>query len=322
MSKLQALLTITAVLCVGTTAAEAQCQTGVGPRYDVGYTGQVRVNDFGYSQFRPRVDYGGNPWSFSRACHECGRSQSGYRLGDYVPTWQRTNRLNRTNGINGPVCYDCSDPNCICDTPTSDYRSNYRPLSDYRSDRDYRSGIDYRSRFDDPWRSDFNRYDDFRSRDLDRDYRSRRDYDDLRFRNTQPRYNYTSTRSPNIVRWQTDLRRAAEQARAERRPMVVVFGADWCTYCKKMKAETFNDRRFVIEMNRVGFVPVQVDADRNQETVARLGIRSLPTTMIVGPDLKIVERVQGFRTAEQMTQILSRYGRSAEKDSDVKVASK
>ncbi len=319
MSKLQALLTIAAVLCVGNTS-QAQWQNGecsVGARSNVGYTPRHRAGDYGYSQFRPQVEFTGGTCSFSQACRDCGRTNVGYQPASYAPNSYRTNWLDS-------ACRDCNDPNCRCDASGAYRRSNYRSETDFGPDFGYRSRTDPRMRLEAPSSSDFDRYEDFRSRDYDRNQRPRVDYPDLRYPSngtTSPRYNYTSTR-PTAIRWQTDLRRAAEQARVERRPMVVVFGAEWCTYCKRMKAETFSDSRFVSEVARSQFVPVQVDADRNQQIVTRLGIRSLPTTLIVGSDLKIVERVQGFRTAEQMTQLLSRHRRSAEKDVDMKVAAK
>jgi thioredoxin-like negative regulator of GroEL len=89
-----------------------------------------------------------------------------------------------------------------------------------------------------------------------------------------------------------------------------------------MKAGTFRDNRFAQGVSRGGFVTVMLDADQNQSVVSRLGIRSLPTTLIVAPNMQIVERLEGYRTAEQFTLSLSRHSRSAENTSDVKVAAK
>jgi thioredoxin-like negative regulator of GroEL len=104
--------------------------------------------------------------------------------------------------------------------------------------------------------------------------------------------------------------------------MFVTIGADWCTHCERMKAGTFRDGRFIQGINRGGFVTVMLNADQNQSVVSRLGIRSLPTTLIVAPNMQIVERLEGYRTAEQFTLSLSRHSRSAEKISALKVAAK
>ena len=89
-----------------------------------------------------------------------------------------------------------------------------------------------------------------------------------------------------------------------------------------MKQTTWRDQRLVKAMNTAGVVPVRIDAKDNINVLARLGIKSLPTTFIVKPDLKIAERAQGYRTADQLLQALEKYTRSVEKKEDTRVAVK
>ena len=88
--------------------------------------------------------------------------------------------------------------------------------------------------------------------------------------------------------------------------MLVKIGADWCGYCKRMARETFVDSRIVRHVNEC-FIPVTLDAERNADLARRMGAEALPTTVIVTPDTRIVQRITGFRTAEQLGSDLTRY---------------
>lgn len=117
---------------------------------------------------------------------------------------------------------------------------------------------------------------------------------------------YESQR-PSIsgIRWNSDLRRAAAIATRENRPILVQVSAPWCGYCKQMKQETWTDRG-VVNMINNRFVAVEVNADEQRQFIEEMQIQSLPTTLVVSPDLRILKRVQGFQSAGQMLQMLSR----------------
>jgi thiol-disulfide isomerase/thioredoxin len=186
--------------------------------------------------------------------------------------------------------------------PGYDYGSTYRPARDYGN-------------------QDYSR--DLRSRELNgrpRTYSNPEPgYPSSGF---GPGYGYTSTGRTSGIRWQTELTPAAEFALQNRRPMIITVTAPWCSYCKKLKSESFEDAGFVRSVNAAQYVSVKIDSDVNKDLVSRMGIRSLPTTLIVSPDLRIVERMEGFRTAEQLSLSLRRHARTALKDSSVIIAKK
>ena len=135
-------------------------------------------------------------------------------------------------------------------------------------------------------------------RPTDRDIRR----EDVRFVPTR----YRSPRlSAGDVQWETDLREAAALARNTRRPLLVQVSAEWCTHCERMKADTYTDTR-IRRLLSENFIPVAVDADDQREFMQQMGIRSLPTTLIVAPDLKILERLQGFQSANSLLSAVSR----------------
>ena len=123
---------------------------------------------------------------------------------------------------------------------------------------------------------------------------------------TSPR-NSNETRRPAVqtISWNTDIRRAANLASRENRLILIQISAPWCSHCERMKNETYTDPNLIHLIGR-RFVAIEVNADDQKDFVEQMGIRSLPTTLIVAPDLRILNRSQGFQTSEQLMQTLSR----------------
>ncbi len=80
---------------------------------------------------------------------------------------------------------------------------------------------------------------------------------------------------PGGIHWQTDLNAAHRLSLQTQKPMLFVFGADWCTWCKKLEKSTLTDRELVAYIN-ANFVPIHIDADRDPRVVQILEAESLP----------------------------------------------
>jgi len=107
------------------------------------------------------------------------------------------------------------------------------------------------------------------------------------------------------IKWQTDLKQAATQARSEDKAMLIQIGASWCGFCHKMDRETYKDAKVIKHINSC-FVPIRVDADENSELVEAIGVAGLPTTVIITPQLKIVKKISGYVAAPEMQGHLSK----------------
>ena len=117
--------------------------------------------------------------------------------------------------------------------------------------------------------------------------------------------------------WRDSLRQALQESSEVRKPMLVEVSTTWCGYCKKMEKETFSDRRIVDHISEC-FVPVKVDGEQQRDFVKRIGIRSYPTTVILGSDMQVLAKITGYRTPEQLSQDLSTIcDRSHESTNDV-----
>lgn len=123
------------------------------------------------------------------------------------------------------------------------------------------------------------------------------------------------------IAWENDYRKAVELSRQSGRPMLVRVGADWCSFCQRMKRETFTDRRVITDVS-TGFIPVELDADRSRDLVRKMKVTTLPTILVIGSDLRILDKQEGFRSAAQLSQSLTRHLQRAQLMTPVKVASR
>lgn len=117
----------------------------------------------------------------------------------------------------------------------------------------------------------------------------------------------------NTIRWEEDIRAAAARSRATGQPMLIQVTATWCGYCQQMKRDTYTNAGIIAAINR-NFVAVRLDADANREIVGRMKIESLPTTLIVLPNLEVVERLEGFQSAAQLQTAIHRHTQRARLD--------
>jgi len=112
------------------------------------------------------------------------------------------------------------------------------------------------------------------------------------------------------IAWQSDFRKAAAEATRLKKPLLIEVTATWCTYCRKMKF-TYADAQIANHVNHC-FVPVAVDADANKRLMKSLGVESLPTTLIVSPQMKIVRRISGYQTSAKLGKQLRQICRAGQ----------
>ena len=101
-----------------------------------------------------------------------------------------------------------------------------------------------------------------------------------------------------------DIDRAFAQAKSQRKPVLLYWGATWCPPCNQLKATFFNTQDFAIQAR--DFVAVHVDGDRPgaQKLGARFKVRGYPTVILMNPDGAEITRLPGEADAEQVMAVL------------------
>jgi thiol:disulfide interchange protein DsbD len=114
-------------------------------------------------------------------------------------------------------------------------------------------------------------------------------------------------RSARDLAWEGSYERAVALAKAEGRPVIIDFWAEWCTACKELDRTAWSDPRVRAEASR--FVALKVDGtdagDAFQAVADRFGVLGMPTVVFVdGKGREVPERVTGAIDAGEMLQRL------------------
>ncbi len=110
-----------------------------------------------------------------------------------------------------------------------------------------------------------------------------------------------------VIAWQTKEGPATELAQREKKPMLIDFGAEWCTACKELDERTWPSPNVRAEAAR--FVAVKIDAtDEDDPETKRLtkkfGVVGLPTVILLDSQGKEKVRFTEFVAADKMTAAL------------------
>lgn len=115
--------------------------------------------------------------------------------------------------------------------------------------------------------------------------------------------------SPTGVAWRpaaadADVDRAFAQARNERKPLLLYWGAKWCPPCNQLQATLFNRQDFIAQSR--AFVAVSVDGDQPgaQKLGARFKVSGYPTLVLFAPTGAELTRLPGEVDAPQVMQLL------------------
>ncbi len=98
--------------------------------------------------------------------------------------------------------------------------------------------------------------------------------------------------------WTTDLDKAFEKAKVEKKSVLVEFtGSDWCPPCIAMRKNVFSKKEFV-DVASQKYILVELDfpkgdkaiAEKNEPMAKKYKIEGFPTVILFNPDQKEFSR--------------------------------
>jgi thioredoxin-like negative regulator of GroEL len=97
---------------------------------------------------------------------------------------------------------------------------------------------------------------------------------------------------------------AFARAAAQKKPVLMYWGASWCPPCNQLKATLFNRQDFATLSQN--FVAVHVDGDRPgaQRVSTRFKVSGYPTVVLFTPDRQEITRLPGEADASQVMAVL------------------
>jgi thioredoxin-like negative regulator of GroEL len=114
--------------------------------------------------------------------------------------------------------------------------------------------------------------------------------------------NPTQPSSPLPIRWYYSYHDGLREAQKDKRPLLIRFTADWCTWCRKMDLDVFMQPSLKAELGT--YTCIKVNTEKYPRIALAFGVRSLPRTLVVNTHDEIVGDWLGYHDLEAFTALL------------------
>jgi len=107
------------------------------------------------------------------------------------------------------------------------------------------------------------------------------------------------------IQWyQGSVAAAFADAKAQSKPVLLYWGAEWCPPCAQLKATIFKQQDFIAKTRL--FVPVYLDGDEPnaQAQGETFGVRGYPTLIVLSPDGLELTRIPGGLELDRYAKVL------------------
>ncbi len=104
------------------------------------------------------------------------------------------------------------------------------------------------------------------------------------------------------IEFHRSIEEARKAAKVER-PTVLLFGATWCTWCRKMETDTLADPKVTQAAGQ--FLWVKIDVDKDQELAARYGVEGVPVAVMIDNQGRVLGAHSGFLSPDKFLAFLS-----------------
>ena len=114
---------------------------------------------------------------------------------------------------------------------------------------------------------------------------------------------------PTAVEWQTDYQLAHKSRLQRQKPMIVYVTMDGCLHCHRMLKTSYRNQQVAGKISD-GYVATIINGTHQEALAKEFGVRIYPTTFLVGPDNRIVDKMEGYVAAKELHRrlsIVSRY---------------
>jgi len=101
------------------------------------------------------------------------------------------------------------------------------------------------------------------------------------------------------IAWSSDLRSAWKSSQETDRPILLFVTSKHCSYCRKMQSDTLASAAVKRSVHD-SYIPVMLDAEKSAGLANQLKVSAVPTTILMLPDGRIADRVDGYVSAAKL----------------------
>jgi len=100
---------------------------------------------------------------------------------------------------------------------------------------------------------------------------------------------------PVVLKDFTNYAEALAASKQHKRPVFVYFGAEWCHWCKKMKADTLSAPEVKDKLGKE-YVVCYIDTDKDKTTTRKYKVIGIPVYLVIASDETVIARSSGYKT--------------------------
>jgi thioredoxin-related protein len=87
----------------------------------------------------------------------------------------------------------------------------------------------------------------------------------------------------------------------KKKPLLVMFTSNNCTFCRKMIADTYSNQG-VKDLLRGRTESVMAHSDHYASLIKKLGIRGYPSSLLISPEGEVLDFMEGYVDAQEFTK--------------------
>jgi thioredoxin-related protein len=87
----------------------------------------------------------------------------------------------------------------------------------------------------------------------------------------------------------------------KKKPLLVMFTSNNCTFCRKMIADTYSNQ-IVKDLLRGRTESVMAHSDHYASLIKKLGIRGYPSSLLISPEGEVLDFMEGYVDAQEFAK--------------------
>ena len=117
---------------------------------------------------------------------------------------------------------------------------------------------------------------------------------------SMPSTNKTNTLVPRAIQWDSSFEDAMQRARAQNKPVLIDFYADWCGPCKLMEKNVYPDRQVIAQSQN--WITVKVNGEKRPDVMQAYGLSAYPTLVFAHGNGQPVKIIEGYHDVPELVQ--------------------